>query len=1039
MKHTLFFLLLFLLALPPTVARAQTTPTGGRTVSGTVLSADDNLPVPGVNVLVKGSTAGTITDIDGHYQLPVPSDEATLIFSFIGFISQEVPVGSQSTLDVTMQTDTRQLDEIVVTALGIEREKKALGYAVQEIQGKSLTQARETNVVNSLSGKFAGVQITSSNGAPGSSSRIVIRGASSVGSNNQPLFVVDGIPINNENYGSSTSVDYGNGASSLNPDDIASVSVLKGPSAAALYGSRAANGVILITTKSGKGTQGIGVSVNSTATFEEPFRLPNFQNQYGQGGNLQFAFVDGKGGGVNDGVDESWGPPLDGRLIPQFNSPIDPTTGERIPTPWVAHPDNVKDFYRTGTTFTNNVALTGGNDKANFRLSFTNLAQQGILPNTDYKRNTIALSGGVQLTPKLSAKASVNYVKDGSDNRQNFGLYFIWFGRQVDIHELKEYSPRSDDQVQYNWNYNYWNNPYYALTESTRANQKDRLFGNVMVTYEFTDWLNLFVRTGTDFFGDRRQNRIARMNKSRFSSYSEDVYVAQETNSDFLFSITPKLGGDFEVSANLGGNNRMNEYRRDYMYAAQLAIPGVYNIGNSLLRPEVANSYTKKVVNSLYGSAQLAYRNAIFLELTGRNDWSSTLPAANRSYFYPSASLSAVVTDLIPMSTRVLSFAKVRASIAQVGNDTDPYRLQQILSYEDPWNTNSSVSVSNTINNADLKPEITTGTEVGADIRFFNNRIGLDVTYYNQISRNQILNVNVSQASGFNDKILNAGEIQNKGVEVQLNLTPVKLENSFQWDIGVNFARNRNQVVSLADGLTTYQLGSIRGMSIEARVGQPYGTFFGTPYLRDPDGNIVHVDGIPQLASERAILGNFTPDWLGGFANTFTYKGLTLYTLIDVRHGGDLFSQTVNIGRYTGVLAETVEGRETGIVGEGTMNTGTDENPQYVPNDVRVDGQRYYQTLYGLYNNEANIFDGSFVKLREVRLGYQIPDRVFGKLPFRNVTLSAVGRNLLLLHSNVPHIDPESSYYSSDSNVQGIESGQILSTRSVGFNLNFSL
>lgn len=1010
-----------------------------RILKGKVLDKD-GAPLPGTSIVIKGTDRGTSASSTGEFSLSAPPSATTLVFSFIGYKPMEMAIGSQTLFNITMVEDASILNEVVVTALGIAREKKALGYSVQEVSGKQMTQARTTNFVNALAGKVAGVQITGSNGAPGASSRILIRGTSSIGSNNQPLFVVDGVPIDNGNYGSGTGVDYGNGAASINPDDIENVSVLKGPSAAALYGSRGANGVILITTKSGKGAKGIGVSVNSNTAFDTPFRLPEWQNEYGQGNKGLFSFVDGTGKGVNDGVDESWGPKMDGRLLPQFDSPLD-ANGVRTATPFVPHPDNVTNFFETGKTYTNNIAITGGNDKGDFRLSFTNLSQTGILPNTDYKRRTVSLNAGWNLTKKLSIRATGNYVVDGSDNRTNWGLYFIWFGRQVDVEKLKNYqAPNSI--YQYNWNYNYWTNPYYVLNLSTKFNQRDRVYGNLAATYKFNDWLTLTGRSGTDVYIDRRKTknaaRIDNLNGAKqYDSYNEEQIFIRESNSDVLLSATRKFG-DFDVSANVGANHRSNYYQRNYMGATELAIPRVWNLGNSRQAKVAENSFSEKAVNSVYAAANFGFRNYLFLDLTARNDWSSTLPANNRSYFYPSAALSAIVTDILGLNSPVLSFAKVRAGIARVGNDTDAYRLIQAYKYENPWGSTPTLSENNAMLNASLKPELTNSYEIGAEFKFWRNRVGLDVTYYNKQSSNQILDVNISQTTGFNSKLLNAGKIENKGIEVQLSATPVKV-GDFQWDVAVNWARNQNKVIELADGLTTYTLGTVRGMTIEARVGQPYGTFFGQGFARDPSGNIIYdKSGYPTLNPTRRILGSFTPKWLGGLQNTFTYKSVSLSTLIDVKYGGDIFSQSVNIGRYTGVLAETVLGRETGIVGEGVVNTGSTTEPVYVPNTTKISSEEWHHKYYALTNNEMTIFDGSYVKLREVRLSYMLSNQLIKKLPVRDITVSVVGRNLWLIHSNVPHIDPETSFYN-DGNLQGIENGQIPTTRSVGFNISFSL
>lgn len=1019
-------------------------------IKGKVQSADGYLP--GASILIKGTSRGSTTDANGDFTLNAPAN-ATLVVSFIGYKTTEIPVGSKTIFDIMLENDATQFNEIVVTALGIAREKKALGYSVQEVSGKTLTQARETNLVNSLSGRLAGVQVTNSNGAPGSSSRMIIRGASSIGSNNQPLFVVDGVPVDNSNFGSGTGIDYGNAAASINPDDVESINVLKGPSAAALYGSRGANGVVLITTKSGKGTKGIGVSFNSNTAFESPFRLPKWQNSYGQGAKGLFSYVDGTGAGVNDGVDESWGPKLDGRLLPQFDSPI-AADGTRTPTPWIAHPDNVDKFFETGRTLTNNVAITGANDKGDFRLSFTNLDQTGILPNTDYKRRTVSLNAGWNLTKKLSIRATGNYVNDGSDNRNNFGLYFIWFGRQVDMDKLKDYH-KPGSIYQYNWNDNYWTNPYYLLNESTRANERDRLYGNMSATYKFTDWLSLTARTGTDFYEDRRKTKTAARQakigaSSLYDAYNEEQIFVRESNSDFLLNATHKFG-EFDITANIGGNHRSNYAQRNYMGATELAIPRVYNMGNSRQRPVTENSYIKKSVNSLYAAANLGFRNYLFVDLTARNDWSSSLPSDNRSYFYPSAAVSAIITDIFDVKSSVLSFAKIRAGWARVGNDTDPYRLASTYKYENPWGSTPSLSENNALLNANLKPELTSSYEIGTDIRLWQNRVGLDVTYYKKVSSNQILDVNISNATGYLSKLLNAGKIENQGIEIQLTASPVKTE-AFEWQIGLNWARNKNKVVSLANNLTTYQLNtsynpltqttstnSFRGLSVEARVGQPYGTFFGKGFLRAPDGQIVYdAQGYPMLDPVSRVLGNFTPDWIGGFSNTFRYKNLSLSTLIDVKHGGDIFSQSINIGRYTGVLEETTLGREDGIVGQGVVNIGTASAPEYVANEKRISSEEYHHKYYLLTNNENTIFDASYVKLREVKLTYMLSGQVFKKLPFRDIAISVVGRNLALLKSNLPHIDPETSYYN-DGNLQGIENGQIPTTRTVGFNISFNL
>lgn len=1003
-------------------------------ISGQV-SDHTGMPLIGVNIIIKGTSRGTQTDFDGNFTIDLKDDNAILVVSYIGYTTKEVIVDNEDNIKITLEESATGLKEVVVTALGIKRENKSLGYSVQELKGKSISETPASSLLNSISGKVSGVQITSSNGAPGSSTRIQIRGASSIGSTNEPLFVVDGVPIDNGNY-SSGSTDYGNGASAINSDDIESMSILKGPAASSIYGSRGANGVVLITTKTGKGIKGLGIEVNSTTTFERPFRISNYQNEYGQGTRGEFAFVDGKGGGINDGVDESWGPRLDGRLIPQFDSPVD-ENGKIIPTPWIAHPNNVKDFYELGQSFINNIAIVGSDEKADFRLSFNNMDIKGIMPNNDYKKTSIALNTGYKISDRVSVRATANYIKDGSDNRSNAGAAFTWFGRQVDISKLRNYIlPGETDQ--FNWNYNYSSNPYYVAYESTKANEKDRLLGNISFDIKLTSWLNLLARSGMDFFNDKRKSKGARFNANRFGSYSEEQIFVRETNSDILFSTKNFELGKFAISGSIGGNRRFNYYQRNFAHAGELSVNGIYNLRNSRLPVDAQNYFSKKAVNSLYATGQFSYNNYLFLEVSARNDWSSTLKKGNNSYFYPGASLSFILTEALENRSEWLSYIKLRAGAARVGNDTEPYKLRQTYTFQQGWGVIPMVTGNRTMLSSELKPELTTSYEVGSDFRFANGRIKLDLTYYSQSTTNQILNANISNATGYESAMINAGKIRNTGIEISFSGTPIKNVNGFQWETFINYSKNKNKVIELTDGLTNYQLGTYQNMSIEARVGQPYGTFFGSQYLRAPDGQIIYSNGLPQTSSEKRILGSFVPDWLGGFGNTFSYKNFSLYTLIDVKWGGNIFSYTVMGGRYSGVLAETVKGREEGIIGEGVKNIGTNQNPEFVPNDIRVSSEDWHHSYYFYNNNEASVFDASYVKLREVKFGYNLPSKFLDKTPFNKINISAVGRNLALLYSKVPHIDPETSSFGSASNVQGIESGQTMSSRSLGLSVNFS-
>jgi TonB-linked SusC/RagA family outer membrane protein len=1009
-----------------------------RIVAGKVTSATDGGALPGVNVTVKGAAGGTITDVQGQYSISVPQSDAILVFSFVGTQSQEIEVGNKNVINVAMRDDIKQLNEVVVTALGIEKEKRGLGYAVQDVKGEDLIQARESNVLNSLSGRVAGVQIVNSSGAVGASSRVVIRGNNSLRSNNQPLFVVNGIPIDNstnrnDGYGG---VDFGNAASDINPNDIESISVLKGPAASALYGARAANGVILITTKSGKGAQGLGITFDHNSTFETPLRLPDYQNEYGQGypdskGVPQFSYVDGAGGGLMDGVDESWGPRFDGQPRSQF-------FGEGS---WVASPNNVKDFFEVGRTMTNNLAISGGNERANARLSVTNMNQKGILPNTDLRRNVVNLSSNMKLNDRLSANANIIYTQNASDNRpgngyggENVMQQFIWFGRQVDISRLKNYE--NPDGTQYNWNYNYHNNPYWILYKNTNSSNRNRVNGNVSLKYNFTDWLSLQGRIGTDVYSEMRK-RVYAKNTVDWPDgrFIENNINFQEINADFLLSATKSITSDITLSGSFGGNTMKSNYTDNQILVRALIAPNLYSTQNSDGAPAVTQFATRQEINSFYGTAGFNYKNFFFLDLTGRNDWASTLPDGQNSFFYPSISSSFVFSDAFNLENSILSFGKIRGGWAKAGNYADPHRLRNLMAAGDPFGSIPNYTVHNRLAPLDLKHETTTSTEVGTELKFFQDRLGLDVTYYRSMTYDQIIEVPVSATSGFRTRVVNAGSISNNGIEAVLNATPVQLSNGFKWDVAVNFARNRSEVVELDPSITSYRMATYWGLNLEARPGYPYGTFFGSGYLRDDQGNIVvNANGIPRRDPVQRVLGNILPDWTGGIRNSVSYRNASLSFLVDMRKGGDIFSVTHMFGRYAGVTEETVEGREDGILVPGSVVANADGS--YSPNTVRATAIGYNQGLYGTH--EAHIFDGSFVKLREVVLSYNLPKSLLGKTQLSGASISLVGRNLLLLHSNIPHVDPETAFGADDLS-QGFEFGALPSTRSYGVSLRVTL
>jgi TonB-linked SusC/RagA family outer membrane protein len=987
-------------------------------------------PLVGATVNIKGTSILTLTDNTGNYTIGQASAftlKDVIIFSSIGYQTAEVKFNGNTNINVKLTAVQNLLNEVVVTALGITNKKRALGYSVQEVKGDVLTQARETNLVNALAGRIAGVNVVNGSNSIGGSSKVVIRGETSLAGNNQPLFIVDGTPISNA-VSTARNVDYGNAAGEINPDDIETITVLKGPTAAALYGSRAGNGVILITTKKGKPNQGIGVSVNSTASMEKVMLLPDYQNSYGQGTGGAYNIGDGG---------RSWGPKLDGRdMKVPVNTENPPVNGEIIK--WVPNPDNVKDFYETGHTLSNNIAISGGNDKGSLRLSYTNLTQTGLVPNTDQKRDNIALNAAYKFTDKLSVNTSVNYIETNSKNRTVIGygnqspVYtWIWEGRQVSTNKMRDYWFKGFEGTKpFTYNYRFNDNPYFGAYENLNGLNKSRLVGNVSLNYQFTPELSLLLRTGLDQSNERHDTRRAvGTNSFQQGMYSLDKLSYMEMNSDFLLSYEKELSSDWNIKVSAGGNQRSQTQESLTNTAGQLSIPGLYNLGNSAI-PLVGSQFDSKyAINSLYGYGQFAYKNAIFLDVTSRNDWSSSLPTANNSYFYPSVSLSGVFSDFMQLPAKsALSYGKVRLSWARVGNDTRPYRLRNVYGYGTAWSTFQTVSEPSSIANANLLPEMLDTYEMGTEMRFFKNRLNVDFTYYNTISKNQIINLAIDPTTGYTSHSVNAGKIQSHGFEVMLNIIPVK-NKSFQWDVSMNWASNRAFVKELADGLDTYQLPSTV-LSNQARVGGRMGDMYGTTFRRDPDGNIIYLNGITQDDPTLKLLGNYNPDWTAGISNNFNYKGIIASFLFDWRFGGEFYPYMYVRANEAGQLVESLEGRENGIVGKGVK---LDASGKYVPNDVNVRGETYWGAYF---NGEAGTFDGTWLKLREVKIGYAIPKKWLKRSPVKDISILLVGRNLALW-TQVPHVDPDTSAMSGDSVVPGSENMSLPSSRSFGFNLNF--
>ena len=1061
---------------------------------GKVLDATTGIAVVGATVTVVKTKATTTTDGMGSFTVNATIGDQIFVSS-VGFSNKTFAIGNGELL-IQLTPNIDALDEVVVTALGIKREKKKLGYASQELKGENLTVARETNVVSQLAGKIAGVTVVGGNSGIGGSARVTIRGERSVDLNkNQPLYVIDGVPISNSIVGANgrgnMEVDFGNGAGFVNPDDIESINVLKGPAASALYGSRAANGVIVIKTKSGKSSKGIGVELNSNVTLENALKLPEFQNVYGQGnGNGgPFSFVNGGGAGLTDGTDEGWGPAFTGQSYPQFNSPRT-LNGQTIPflggdlnapagsvitaTPWLPDVDGVKNFFQTGRTLTNNVAIVGGNKEGDFRLSFTNLDQTGIVPNTDLQRNTVSFSGGYNLTNKFSARAFVSYIKSNSDNRPSISygtenimyLFTSWLPRSVKLSDMKRlWQPGLEGIKQFSWNYNYHDNPYLTMNENTNGQTLDRIIGNVTLKYDLTSWLSLQLRAATDYASEvRAYKRGFSTQRFPFGQYREARIITEERNTDFLLSANKKLNNDFTISGSFGGNQTRQKADFSEVNAGQLNIPGIYKLTNNRVPVDVAQTASEKRVNSLYGAAQMSFKNYLFLEVTGRNDWSSalTLPAElkalgseKNSFFYSSAALSAVISDMVKLPA-IINFAKVRGSVAQVGNDTDPFTFTQAYNPSTAFGTAQIYSETDRLANLSLKPEISTAFEIGTEVKLMNNRIGLDLTFYQSNTKNQIINIPLSQTSGYSTRSINAGLIRNYGFEAMLNFVPVvSKKNSLGWKVDLNFSSNRSKVIELSDGLTNLVMAS-RSVSIEARVGERMGDMYGIGFARVQNtnpagahydatgknvGQIVFSNGRPVRTTDRIKMGNYNPDWLAGINNTFTYNNFKLSFLFDIRTGGEIYSHTQTVGREGGIMIETLEGRAdgydltkpgNGVIGQGVMLV----NGIYVPNDVKRTAREWH-TAYTAGRNiaEGVMFDASFAKLREFQIGYNFPAQVLKNSPFKSATLSFVGRNLALW-SNVPHVDPEVMSFTGGTALPGIEHMSIPSSRSFGVNLS---
>ncbi len=1073
---------------------------GQRTVTGMVTDQNGG-PLIGANVFVKGTTVGTVTDFDGKYSITVPEGYDMLIVSYTGYTTQEVAVSAAGETNITL-TEGLELTEAVVTALGVTREKKSLGFATQQVQGEDLNIVKSDNFINALSGRVSGVQIRRTTNM-GGSTNVNIRGIHSLQGDNQALFVIDGVPVNNRNTNTraqeqaSIGYDFGNAATDLNPEDIESVNVLKGAAATALYGSRAANGVIMITTKNGsKKGNGVGITVNSNVTIGsvDKSTFPKFQNQYGAGyGDFydtpdRFILYDVNGDGQDDKVvplteDASYGSKFDPNLLVyQWDAFVAASPNYLKATPWVAAANDPIEFFETPVTLTNTIAFDKSYDQGDFRLAYTNYDHDGLLPNSWLKRNNFSAKTTMKVTDRLTVSAFGNYIRTDALGRNGTGYsngvmssMRQWWQVNVDILELKDLYFKTKENATWNWSAPfsgepiYWDNPYWVQYENYENDSRNRLLGYVTAEYKLWDWLSAFGRASMDTYDEFQEQRLAVGSvPNRFgigtdrvdgsigridapSGYSRRDIVSNETNLDFFLKFHKDISDKFNIAGLLGTSVRRAKFNS--VFAATnggLVVPHLYALQNTVDPLPLPIERDERIgINGMFANVSLGYDNFLYLDGSIRRDQSSTLPKDNNTYYYPSASLSFVFSRFLENDW--LSFGKVRLNYARVGNSAGFNQIADAYIVNTAFNGGSS-SLPNTKKNADLKPEETNSYEAGLEMRFFLDRLGFDVAYYKTESKNQILPIRTSSVTGYVFKVVNSGIIENKGIELSINAQPIRTTN-FHWDIMLNWTKNENKVKELVEGLTNLQLGSFQGgVTLNAKLGQPYGVLFGKDYVYlDPDNpnpaeRLVRQSGAAKGNYQRTVasdivIGDPNPDWIAGLANKFTYKNWQLSFLIDMQKGGEVFSLDQWYGAGTGIYEESAGLNELGnpirdpvtadATSGGVLYEGV--NPDGSPNTYRVDGSNTYTAGYAAQPQIRFIYDAGYIKLREVALSYTFPKKWMDNSIFDDLQLSLVGTNLWIIDKSLPYADPEAGLGSG--NLQGYSISTLPSVRDLSFNL----
>lgn len=1011
-------------------------------VTGTV---EDALgPVAGASVVIKGTTNGTMTDMDGNFTLDGVKNGDIIQISFIGYATQEIPYAGQASLSVHLEEDTQKLDEVVVTALGMKRDKKALGYAMQELKGDELLSSREPNLANSLSGKVSGLQIVRSSNGVGGSSKIVLRGNSSLTGSNQPLIVVDGTPMDNFTGGvddvwGNSGADMGNGLSDINPEDIESMTVLKGASAAALYGSRAGNGVILITTKSGRKNEGLGITVNAGITVESIFLKPDMQNSFGQGSV-----------GVYDNQSRlSWGPKAEGQTVTDW-------LGRQVPLQTY---DNIDAFFHTGTSFNEGVSFQQNINGTSVFASINRSDDAGITPESKLNKTNVTLRATTFLdkAEKWKVDAKVNYINMNAHNRPIQGVnpsnaFNTIYGlpRSLNVKEFKSSVDEEGNMIWWDASKNPQENPYWVTKYRQNNDTRNRLLGNVSLKYAPTNWFDIELRGGTDYYTTTKNEKVyAGGNTSPRGLYNEGSETFYENNYSFLATarkdnLLDRLGG----FVTFGGNLMMQQRTKMNASAGELLVPDLFSLNNGINKPTVTSELIRRKMNSLYGSLQLNWDGYLFLDVTARNDWSSTMSKDNRSYFYPSVSLSGVISDMLPKiggnMPEWFTFAKVRASYAEVGNDLDPYQLYNNYTVGKDENGNTTAAPGQILFDSSVRSELIKSWEAGFDVRFLQNRLGLDFAWYKTNATRQLLNLPLDPFAGYSSRKVNAGNIQNEGLEISLNGAIFQSPDvqGFNWNATAQFSLNRNKIIDLYPGVTLYDIKTLDAIQIVATQGSYYGDIYGQTFLRVTDKDSPHYgkvivgdDGLPLISAEKSKVGNQSPDWMLGLTNSFSYKGFNLSFLVDFRIGGDIYSATASNLFVRGNAAGTVvNGERQDFV---VPNTVVRKDGGYVENSVPVTHQNYWERIgstgnYGL--PEVFTYDATNIRLRNITLGYMFNRAMLKKTPFQRLNLSATCNNVWMIHYNLPGIDPE-SVSATNTNATGFENGAAPTSRSFTFNV----